>query len=97
MSRSIESLKAAGVWIYGVTPSANKLFTEVDLREPVGLVLGGEGTGIRPGVLQHCDVCIRIPLRGQVQSLNVSVAAAIVLYEAVRQRCPMQRSDVTGS
>jgi 23S rRNA (guanosine2251-2'-O)-methyltransferase len=97
MSRSIESLKAAGVWIYGVTPSANKLFTEVDLREPVGLVLGGEGTGIRPGVLQHCDVCIRIPLRGQVQSLNVSVAAAIVLYEAVRQRCPMQRADVTGS
>lgn len=97
MSRSIESLKSAGVWIYGVTPSANKLFTEVDLREPVGLVLGGEGTGIRPGVLQHCDVCIRIPLRGQVQSLNVSVAAAIVLYEAVRQRCPMQRSDVTGS
>jgi len=97
MSRSIESLKAAGVWIYGVTPSANKLFTEVDLREPVGLVLGGEGNGIRPGVLQHCDVCIRIPLRGQVQSLNVSVAAAIVLYEAVRQRCPMQRSDVTGS
>jgi len=86
MSRSIESLKAAGVWIYGVTPSAKKIFTDVDLREPVGLVLGGEGTGIRPGVLQHCDECVRIPLRGQVQSLNVSAAAAIVLFEAVRQR-----------
>lgn len=86
MSRSIESLKAAGVWIYGVTPSGEKIFTDVDLREPVGLVLGGEGTGIRPGVLQHCDEYVRIPLRGQVQSLNVSAAAAIILFEAVRQR-----------
>ncbi len=86
LSRSIESLKAAGIWIYGVTPSAQKLFTDLDLREPVGLVFGGEGTGIRPGVLQHCDDCVRIPLRGRVQSLNVSAAAAIVLFEAVRQR-----------
>lgn len=86
ISRSIESLKEAGVWIYGVTPSASKTFTEVDLRDPVGLVLGGEGTGIRPGVLQHCDDRIRIPLRGRVESLNVSAAAAIVLFEAVRQR-----------
>jgi 23S rRNA (guanosine2251-2'-O)-methyltransferase len=86
MSRSIESLKTAGVWIYGVTPSANKIFTDVDLREPVGLVLGGEGTGIRPGVLQHCDECVRIPLSGKVESLNVSAAAAIVLFEVVRQR-----------
>lgn len=85
-TRLIESLKAAGVWIYGVTPSASKIFTDVDLREPVGLVLGGEGTGIRPGVLQHCDDCVRIPLRGRVQSLNVSAAAAVVLFEAVRQR-----------
>ena len=98
MSRSMESLKAAGVWIYGVTPAANKIFTDVDLREPVALVLGGEGTGIRPGVLQHCDECIRIPLRGQVQSLNVSAAAAIVLFEAVRQRRTTQdRPDATGS
>jgi 23S rRNA (guanosine2251-2'-O)-methyltransferase len=86
MSRSIESLKTAGVWIYGVTPSANKIFTDIDLRDPVGLVLGGEGTGIRPGVLQHCDECVRIPLSGKVESLNVSAAAAIVLFEAVRQR-----------
>lgn len=88
ISRSIESLKAAGVWIYGITPSADKIYTDIDLREPVGLVLGGEGTGIRPGVLQHCDDCVRIPLRGRIQSLNVSAAAAIVLFEAVRQRHP---------
>ena len=86
MSRSIESLKTAGIWIYGVTPSAKKIFTDLDLQAPVGLVFGGEGTGIRPGVLQHCDECVRIPLRGRVGSLNVSAAAAIVLFEAVRQR-----------
>lgn len=85
-SRLLESLKAAGVWIYGVEPSAGKLFTEVDLRGPVGLVFGGEGAGIRPGVLQHCDECIRIPMKGHVQSLNVSASAAVVLFEAVRQR-----------
>lgn len=85
-SRLLESLKTAGVWIYGVEPSASKLFTEVDLRGPVGLVFGGEGTGIRPGVLQHCDERIRIPMKGHVQSLNVSASAAVLLFEAVRQR-----------
>ncbi len=85
-SRLIESLKAAGVWIYGVTPEAEKKFTDVDLRGPVGVVLGGEGRGIRAGVIQHCDECIHIPMKGQIQSLNVSAAAAIVLFEAVRQR-----------
>jgi len=86
VSRLLESLKAAGLWIYGVEPSSGKLFTEVDLRGPVGLVFGGEGTGIRPGVLQHCDERIRIPMKGRVQSLNVSASAAVALFEAVRQR-----------
>lgn len=85
-SRLLESLKAAGVWIYGLEPTATKLFTEVDLRGPVGLVFGGEGAGIRPGVLQHCDERIRIPMKGHVQSLNVSASAAVTLFEAVRQR-----------
>lgn len=85
-SRLIESLKAAGVWIYGVEPSASKLYTDVDLRGPVGLVFGGEGTGIRTGLLQHCDERVRIPMRGQVQSLNVSASAAVLLFEAARQR-----------
>ncbi len=85
-SRLIESLKAAGVWVYGVEPSASKLYTDVDMRGPVGLVFGGEGTGIRPGLLQHCDERIRIPMRGHVQSLNVSASAAVLLFEAARQR-----------
>lgn len=86
LSRLLDSLKAAGVWIYAVTPSAQKTYTEIDYRGPVGFVLGAEGTGIRSGVVQHCDECVRIPLRGKVQSLNVSASAAIVLYEVVRQR-----------
>jgi 23S rRNA (guanosine2251-2'-O)-methyltransferase len=86
VSRLLESLKAAGLWIYGVEASASKLFTEVDLRGPVGLVFGGEGTGIRSGVVQHCDDRIRIPMKGRVQSLNVSASAAVILFEVVRQR-----------
>jgi 23S rRNA (guanosine2251-2'-O)-methyltransferase len=86
VSRLLESLKTAGLWIYGVEPSDGKLFTDVDLRGPVGLVFGGEGTGIRPGVLQHCDERICIPMKGCVQSLNVSASAAVMLFEAVRQR-----------
>jgi 23S rRNA (guanosine2251-2'-O)-methyltransferase len=85
-SRLLESLKAVGVWVYGVEPSGGKLYTDVDLRGPVGLVFGGEGTGIRPGLLQHCDERIRIPMRGHVQSLNVSASAAVLLFEAARQR-----------
>ena len=87
-SRLLETLKEAGVWIYGVEPTATKLITEVDLTGPVGLVFGGEGKGIRHGVLQHCDERIRIPMKGQVQSLNVSASAAVTLFEAVRQRNP---------
>ena len=95
LSRLMDSLKAAGVWIYGVTPSAQKIYTDIDYRGPVGFVLGAEGTGIRSGVVQHCDECVRIPLRGQVQSLNVSASAAIVLYEVLRQR--EQANHAAGS
>ena len=98
-SRLLESLKAAGVWIYGVEPSASKLFTDVDLQGPVGLVFGGEGTGIRPGVLQHCDERIRIPMKGHVHSLNVSASVAVLLFEAVRQRglSGRQKAGSSGS
>src|SRR5574337_80162 len=85
-SRLLETLKEAGVRIYGVEPTATRLITEVDLTGPVGLVFGGEGKGIRPGVLQHCDERIRIPMKGRVQSLNVSASAAVTLFEVVRQR-----------
>ncbi|MFM8552293.1 MAG: 23S rRNA (guanosine(2251)-2'-O)-methyltransferase RlmB [Nitrospiraceae bacterium] len=86
VSQLLEGLKEAGVWVYALDPRASKPYTELDFRGPVALVLGGEGKGVRPGVLDHCDDRATIPMRGRVASLNVSAAAAIVLYEAVRQR-----------
>ncbi len=94
--RTIEALKAAGLWVYGLAPQASKPYTAVDFRGPLALVLGGEGKGIRPGVLGACDERIAIPMRGVVQSMNVSAAAAVVLYEVVRQRTelPIGRSAI---
>ncbi|WP_447984787.1 23S rRNA (guanosine(2251)-2'-O)-methyltransferase RlmB [Nitrospira sp. Nam74] len=86
LSRLIETLQTHGLWMYAVDVKAEKLYTEVDLRGPVALVLGGEGKGIRPGVLDKCDERIKIPIQGHVASLNVSAAAAITIFEAVRQR-----------
>ncbi len=84
--RLIQELKEVGLWVYAVDPSAEKVHTMVDTTGPIALVLGGEGQGIRPGVLQACDERIRIPMFGRVQSLNVSAAAAVALFEVVRQR-----------
>jgi 23S rRNA (guanosine2251-2'-O)-methyltransferase len=82
----IQDLKEAGLWVYGVDPSAEKLHTDTDMTGSIALVLGGEGEGIRPGVLEACDGRIKIPMLGRVQSLNVSAAAAVTLFEVVRQR-----------
>ncbi|WP_447978144.1 23S rRNA (guanosine(2251)-2'-O)-methyltransferase RlmB [Candidatus Nitrospira bockiana] len=86
LSRVIERLKAGGLWIYGLDPESRASYVALDLRGPVALVLGGEGAGIRRGVLEKCDARVSIPMRGRVGSLNVSAATAIVLFEAVRQR-----------
>ncbi len=84
--RLIQHLKEAGLWVYGVDPQAAKLHTDIDMTGPIALVFGGEGEGLRPGVLGECDDHIRIPMQGRIQSLNVSAAAAVTLFEAVRQR-----------
>ncbi|MEK6526183.1 MAG: 23S rRNA (guanosine(2251)-2'-O)-methyltransferase RlmB [Nitrospirota bacterium] len=86
ISRLIEALQAEGVWVYALDAESQKPYTALDLRGPLALVLGGEGKGVRPGVLEKCDERVRIPMLGQVSSLNVSAAAAIVMFEAVRQR-----------
>ena len=87
LSRLIETLQTHGLWMYALDMKAEKRYTEVDLRGPIALVVGGEGKGIRRGVLDKCDERLHIPMRGHVSSLNVSAAAAIMLFEAVRQRC----------
>ncbi|HET9313796.1 MAG TPA: 23S rRNA (guanosine(2251)-2'-O)-methyltransferase RlmB [Nitrospira sp.] len=86
LSRLIKELKEAGLWIYGVEPAASAEFTAIDMTGPIAFVFGGEGGGIRRGIAQECDGLIRIPMRGKVESLNVSAAVAVTLFEGVRQR-----------
>ena len=82
----LEKLKERGIWVVGVDQEAATSWTRFDYSLPLALVLGGEGKGIRRLVREHCDVLVGIPLSGGVESLNVSVAAGIVLFEVVRQR-----------
>ena len=83
----LESVKAReGLWVYGAAGEASSSYGDVDLSGPVVLVLGSEGSGLRPRVQAACDALVSIPLSGKTASLNVSAAAAILLFEAVRQR-----------
>ena len=85
--RAIEAIKAAGVWVYGTALDTDSLnIYQTDFTGPVALVLGNEGKGLRHLVKQSCDHLIHIPMAGQVQSLNVSVATGVALFEVVRQR-----------
>ena len=86
IARAVEELKEAGVWTIGLAGDADKRYDEVDFTLPSALVLGAEGDGLRRLVRERCDWLVSIPMRGQVESLNVSVAAGVVLFEAVRQR-----------
>jgi 23S rRNA (guanosine2251-2'-O)-methyltransferase len=86
LASTIQWLKKQGVWVAGLAMQARQTVFESDLSGPLALVVGGEEKGLRPLVRQHCDYLISIPLRGRVDSLNASAAAAVVLYEAFRQR-----------
>ncbi len=84
--QALEALKARGVWVVGFDAAGTERWDRVDLKRPVALVVGGEGRGIRRLVREHCDHLASIPLFGHVGSINVSVAAGIALFEAIRQR-----------
>jgi 23S rRNA (guanosine2251-2'-O)-methyltransferase len=86
IARAIEELKDAHVWTIGLAGDAPDRHTDVDWTLPSAIVLGAEGTGLRRLVRERCDRLVGIPMLGQVDSLNVSVAAGVVLYEVVRQR-----------
>jgi 23S rRNA (guanosine2251-2'-O)-methyltransferase len=81
ISQTLEALKARGFWIYGLDERGPQLYNETDFARPTAIVLGGEGQGLHQLVKKHCDVLLRIPMAGAISSLNVSVAAGIVLFE----------------
>jgi 23S rRNA (guanosine2251-2'-O)-methyltransferase len=91
--RTLKLLKQAGLWVVGADAAADKSADAVDLKGPVVLVLGAEGTGLRQLTRQNCDFLARLPQLGAVESLNVSVAAGMLLYEAARQRGRWQRQE----
>lgn len=82
----IEQLKQRNIWVIGAASDGSSNYTEWDWTVPSALFLGGEGTGLHRLVRERCDALVSIPLRGQIESLNVSVAAGVILYEALRQR-----------
>lgn len=86
LARTLRWLKDQGLWLVGAAGDAEMSLFEADLRGPLALVLGGEGRGLRRLTREHCDLVAHIPMRGAVESLNVSVAAGVCLFEALRQR-----------
>ena len=81
VSQTLEELKKRGFWIYGLDERGTQLYSETEYTPPTVFVLGGEGRGVHELVKKHCDVLVRIPMAGAIASLNVSVAAGIVLFE----------------
>lgn len=86
LARWIETVKARGLWTVGAAPGGPRMYDASDFRGPVAVVLGGEGSGLRPLLRERCDEIVSIPMAGRLAALNVSVAAGILLFEVVRQR-----------
>jgi 23S rRNA (guanosine2251-2'-O)-methyltransferase len=91
LTRTIDYLKERKLWVAGLAGEGNMLYTQADLTGPLALVVGNEGKGMGRLVREHCDLLIRLPMYGHINSLNAAVAGSIALYEALRQR-DMQRS-----
>jgi 23S rRNA (guanosine2251-2'-O)-methyltransferase len=85
INRTLEQLKERGYWIYGLDERGSEDYDRVEFSTPTALVLGAEGTGLHEQVRKHCDVLVRIPMAGKISSLNVSVAAGVVLFEWKRR------------
>lgn len=94
LARVLDQLKEAGVWLVGAAGEAERTLYEVDLGGPLALLLGAEGKGLRRLTRERCDALVRIPMAGAVDSLNVSVAAGVCLFEARRQRLPAEKSPL---
>lgn len=96
LSRYLDELKRAGLWIVAADPTAERTVFEADLRGPIAIVVGGEGSGLHRLVRERCDLAVRLPMLGEVESLNVSVAGALLMYEVVRQRTSTQPTSSTS-
>lgn len=86
VNRALEELKKQGYWIYGLDERGDQQYDKIEYTTPTAIVLGGEGKGLHEQVAKHCDFLVRIPMAGAVSSLNVSVAAGVVLFELKKQR-----------
>ena len=86
LTACLKELKEEGLWVFGADAAGDRTLYEADLKGPAAIVIGSEGDGMSRLVAQTCDVLVRIPMKGKLNSLNASAAAAILLYEAVRQR-----------
>jgi 23S rRNA (guanosine2251-2'-O)-methyltransferase len=86
LTRTIDMLKKANIWVIGLAGETKTEYDQADLTGPLALVVGNEGKGISRLVREHCDLLIRLPMHGQINSLNAAVAGSIALYEALRQR-----------
>ncbi|WP_018973424.1 23S rRNA (guanosine(2251)-2'-O)-methyltransferase RlmB [Rudaea cellulosilytica] len=88
LARTLKALKESGVWLVGLAGESAQDFYKLDLKGPLGIVMGSEGEGMRRLTGEACDFLAKIPMRGGVESLNVSVATGVALFEALRQRAP---------
>lgn len=86
LSAALEELKKAGLWVYGAAAEGDNPLWKTDLTGPICLVIGSEGDGMSRLVREHCDFLLSIPLMGQISSLNASAAAAVLMYEVLRQK-----------
>lgn len=86
ITQTIIELQKKGIWVTGIEAEGKAVYTDLDYKSPTAIVIGGEGNGISDLVKRHCDFLASIPMRGRISSLNASVAAALVMYEAYRQR-----------
>ena len=91
LARVMKKLKELGVWLMGTSDKAIKNMYDMDFTDSTAIVMGSEGNGLRRLTSENCDFLIRIPMAGQVESLNVSVATGVILFEAVRQRLKKSR------
>ena len=88
LARTLEEIKEKNIWVVGADERADKTLYEADLPDAIAWVLGAEGEGMRRLTRESCDLLVRVPMRGEVESLNVSVAAGICLFESMRRRLP---------